>query len=195
VSQIQNGAAITPGNGVQMSVGVNLPSGSQVAAICQVSVKLVAFQALAGGTGTNVRVACDSYYADPGGPVGGGCGGGAPSDGQTAVTFSSTQVGAVVTAPIVDPSNKPIQITSSSNGILSITVQIAVPGTYTFSVGLWQDNNGPTWSNLTLQRMILDGHITNYWGGKACAAAAMQSQLPAPTNPPGQFVCPGGPPQ
>lgn len=196
VSQLQTGAAITTGNGIQMSVGINLPPAPQVAAVCQVSVKLVAFQALAGGKISNVRIKCDPYYANPGGPVGGGCGGGAPSDGQTAVTFSSTQVGAVVTAPIVDPSNKPVQINAAtSNGVLDITVQVAAPGTYTFSVGLWQDNNGPAWSNLTLTELIADGHIDHYWGGQACTAAAMQSLLPKPTNPPGEFVCPGGPPQ
>ena len=196
VSQIQNGAAITPGNSLQMSVSLNLPPAPQVAAICQVSVKLVAFQALPGGSVSNVRIACDAYYANPGGPVGGGCGGGAPTDGHATIAFSSTQVGAIVTAPLVDDANQPVQISSAtSGGALSVTVQVAVPGTYTFSVGLWQDNNGAKWSNLTVQQMILAGHITNYWGGQACTAAAMQSQLPTPTNPPGEFVCPGGPPQ
>ena len=194
VSQIQNGEEVTIGNGVQMNVGITLPTAPNVAPICQVSVKLVAFQPLSGNV-SNVRVACDAYYNNPGGPVGGGCGGGAPSDGQTAVTFSSTQVGTIVTAPIVDASNHPVQITSTSNGVLIITTQIATPGTYTFSVGLWQNNNGPTWSNLTLQRVILNGHIDHYWDGTACTASTMQSQLPAPTNPPGEFICPGGPPQ
>lgn len=193
VSQIQNGAEVTIGNGVQLNVALTLPTAPNAATICQVSVKLVAFQPLSGHV-SNVRVACDAYYNDPGGPVGGGCGGGGPSDGQTAMTFSSTQVGTVVTAPIVDASNHPVQITSTSNGALSVTVQIATPGTYTFSVGLWQNNNGPTWSNLTLQRVILNGQIDHYWDGTACTAAIMQSQLPAPTNPPSEYICPGGPP-
>ncbi len=199
VSQIQTGAAITTGNSIMMSVGINLPPAPQVAAVCQVSVKLVAFQALAGGKISNVRIKCDPYYENPGGPVGGGCGGGAPSDGEASVVFSSSaQVGATMTAPLTDGANQPqtVQINAAnSNGVLDITVQVAVPGTYTFSVGLWQDNNGPAWSNLTLQEVIAAGHVDHYWGGQACTAAAMQSQLPAPTNPPGEFVCPGGPPQ
>ena len=194
VSQVQNGNAVTTGNSIQMSVGITLPSGSQVAAICQVSVKITAFQPLA-NTVPNVRIACDAYYNNPGGPVGGGCGGGAPTDGQATVTFSSAQVGATQTAQVLDFSNKPVQITSTSNGALSVTVQVATPGAYTFSVGLWQDNSGAKWSNLTLQRMILVGHVTNYWGGQACSAPTMQSQLPTPTSPPGEFICPGGPPQ
>jgi hypothetical protein len=114
------------------------------------------------------------------------------------MTFTSALVGTTLTAPVIGASkNQPAQITSTSEGQGTITVDIQVPspGTYTFQVGLWQDSSGPKWSNLTLRQMILLNHIAHLWSGQACTAADMQAQLPAPTNPPGVFICPGGPPQ
>jgi hypothetical protein len=195
VDQAQGPGNITFGNSIGMRVSFPVPSAPHIGIICQVSVRIVAFQALAGSV-TNVWGSCDEYD-NPGGLLPGGCGGGAPGDGAAALTFPCAQVGTTLTAPVASASNDqpPTQISSTSQGTIVVAIQVSIPGTYTFQVGLWQNASGPKWSNVTLRQMILLNHIAHLWSGEACTAPDMQSQLPPPANPPTAFICPGGPPQ
>lgn len=196
VSQAKGPTNITFGNSITMSVSVKIPPAPQVGIVCKLSIRMVAFQPLAGSV-NNVWGSCDEYE-NPGGPAGGGCGGGFTTEGTATGTFPSAQVGTTLTPTVIGASDtQPAKIstTSEGEGIVAVDLQLPAPGTYTFQVGLWQDTSGPKWSNLTLRQMVLFGHINHLWSGQACTASDMQAQLPPPTDPPEVFICPGGPPQ
>jgi hypothetical protein len=194
-AQAHPSGSVTTGNSILLAVQINLPSGSQSITVCQMTLKLTAFKPLNGPV-PNVLNSCSGVYLDPGGVQGGGCGGGFPSDGSAAITFSSTKVGATVQAAVKGQNGQPAKVTASSQGAgaISANIKFTTPGTYTFSVGLWQDTTGPKFDSKTVSGMILLGHASHYWGSQPCTTSAMQKLLPPPSNPPGEFICPGGPP-
>ena len=194
--QAQPGQNVTTGNSILLGVQVNLPPAGQAITVCEMTLRLVSFTPLPGPV-LNVEDTCSGVYLNPGGPQGAGCGGGFPSDGTADFTFSSTQEGTTVVVPIVGDNNKPAQVTADSQGVgnISANVKLTTPGTYAFSVGLWQDTSGPQYDDQTVDEMILLNDITHYWGSVPCTTPQMQALLPPPTNPPGEFICPGGPPQ
>ncbi|MDD1748417.1 MAG: hypothetical protein LUO89_00940, partial [Methanothrix sp.] len=89
---------------------------------------------------------------------------------------------------------QPVQVPANSSQQTSVFAHVKVPasGVYTFSIGIWQDRSGPV-VFATLQATF-DVDALHEWSGQACAAPAMQTQLPPPASPASTFICPGGPP-
>jgi hypothetical protein len=196
--QVQVGDQVIRGDTIGLTVQVNAPAASQTLTICKMTLKLVAFTPIAPDPGPNVLNACDGPYLNPGGPQGGGCGGGYDTSGVARFTIGSPQVGASMVAAVTGNNNGPGQVSGANydGGVIQALIHVTVPGIYTFSVGLWRNNtSGPTFNSQTVSQAVLVGHLSHYWGGTPCTAPDMQALLPPPTNPPGQFFCPGAPPQ
>jgi hypothetical protein len=137
---------------------------------------------------------CSGVYMDPGGYQSAGCGGGFSVDGVASFHLTSTQVGTSMTSTVsIGDNSTPAHVTTTSDGggTIRADIRVSTPGTYTFSVGLWQDTCGPTFDNQTLSQMILVGHLDYYWGGTECLNDLQQAQMPTPTDTPIAFVCPG----
>jgi hypothetical protein len=195
--QVQVGEQVIRGDTIGLTVQINRPPAGQTITICKMTLKLVAFTPIA-DPGPNVLDYCDGVYLNPGGPEGGGCGGGYDTAGVATFTIASPQVGASMISAVKNDNNGPGQVTAANveGGIIQALIHVTVPGVYTFSVGLWQDNtSGPTFNSQTVSQAVLVGHMNHYWGSQQCETPDMQALLPPPTNPPGRFICPGAPPQ
>lgn len=206
---VSNAPGVTINDNAIFDLEIPAPPASQPGYICAVTVRIVSFQPLP-GPATNVYHPCvGQYYANPGGwHPSTACPAGPIPAGSGTVNLPIADVGASVTGAIsghtsnFQPSNQPAiepppQAGPTSPGPTDITVGIKVPqaGTYTFAISLWQDRTGPsiTMPDVTLQ--FLFGQALHEWSGEACTQANMQSQLPAPTDPPAHLICPGPPPQ
>ena len=177
------------------------PPNEQVGYVCGVTMRIVAFQPLAGAV-PNITLPCvDQVYYDPGGwePSTACPALGLPA-GDARVIFTSSAMGAIATSAMIDlhrPTYQPGQAppwagpNASPNMMLSVGVPQA--GTYTFSVSFWQNRSGPSIQAPNITETFTLGHYLNEWGGQQCTTASMQSQLPPPTNPPSEVVCPGPP--
>ncbi len=206
VSVATNGSPVALKTTAYYDFAVTAPPTGQQGSICGVTVRIVAFQPLTAPAPNIYRPCVDQSYSDPGGwTPSTACPAGPVPAGDGTVSFTSSNVGATVTAPInghdpntFQPWNKPaveppplVGPTAAGPTDILVQINVAQPGTYTVSMSLWQDSGGPsiTVPNQTLQ--FLGGQASQEWSGGACTTAAMQSELPPPTNPPTQLICPG----
>lgn len=180
------------------------PPAQQIGYVCGVTVQVLTFQPLPNAI-PNVTLPCvDQYYLDPGGwEPSTACPASPLPAGRASVIFVSSSPGTTVTAPVTNPwvhqSTQPGQIpsTAGSNYPAWITVGFQVPaaGTYTFSVRFWQSRSGPPIVAPDVTATFALGQYLHEWGGQQCTVPNMQAQLPPPTNPPSQVICPGPPQQ
>lgn len=146
----------------------------------------------------NAWKACDAAYVSPQLTGGGaGCGGLYVGEEYLHATFADgAAAGTVVTATptgvaTYPGAHGPLPVTIAPGSTLELSTGLtmpAAPATYTFSLGIDMDSGAPIWLPLSWQ--ILFAANARVWSGKACAAPAMASQIPAPTNPPSYYVCP-----
>src|SRR5262249_27608976 len=139
----------------------------------------------------------DLPWDNPGGvETGADCGAIGGINGVAQVAFTSPAAGTSAASAFHDvrdtQSTGPVQVLPGASQPASVIAHVEVPasGTYTFSVGIWQDRLGPTVFTSIKATFVVDA--LREWSGRACADPAMQAQMPAPTNPPSIFICPGG---
>ncbi len=197
LDQTPQGAGIVIGNTIDVAAIINLPPAGKTITICKMTLTLIAFTPLAGPV-VNIWNDCESVWYNPGGLKDAPCDSTIPADGEASFTIATPEVGASMTSTVHNPrkNNSPGLVSEGSEGLGLIEghVQVTVSGTYTFSVGLWQDDaSGPTVGSKMVKVLDLIGQPSHIWGGKQCEAPDMQAQLPAPTDPPGTFICPGPP--
>jgi hypothetical protein len=200
--------AVTIGSGVLLYIYPSIGTATQPGIICGVTVRIKAFQALSGPVPNVYHECVDQVYLDPGGyhPSTACPAFPAPSGEAGLLTLPSSAVGSTVTAPMdglrsdfsPDP-NHPAQILNDMNGqlrpYLGIDIEVPVAGTYTFAISLRQNRTGPTVTMSDVTDMLLFKQALHERGGGPCTTPGMQAQLPPPTNPPTQLICPGPPPQ
>jgi hypothetical protein len=186
------GDKVVAGNQVTLTLTLKQPSAPQTLAVCKVTLELANFSPLPSSS-ANIWNVCDGVYLNPGGPQGGGCGGGGDNDGTANLSFPTPQTGASATANVTQGNNQPGRITSNSSGAILVNVLFAAPGIYTFKIGLWSDASGPQFNGQTINMTVFDGQFGHRWGSNQCTTADMQALLPPPSNPPGEFICPGAP--
>jgi hypothetical protein len=177
------------------------PPAGQPGTICRVTVTIDAFRPLLAPV-PNVTVPCvDQFYRVPGGwEPSTACAAGALGAGYGAVAFTATAVGTQATAAIQAAQLNPTdpvqagQVTSQQAqfGAAFVSVPLTVPqaGTYTFSLAFWQDRSGPSITAPAATETFALGQVGEEWGGYPCTTSAMQAQLPPPTTPPTQVICP-----
>lgn len=185
--------------GITLLVGLGVSSHGGVGNICAVTVKIVGYKPLSAPIPNVTRTCSDLFWLDPGGvETGADCGAIGAVGGRADLAFTSSAVGTSASAALHDLNNpqtvQPVQVTTSDGQPASVWAHVEVPtsGTYTFSVGIWQDRSGPV-VFATLQATF-DVDALHEWSGRACAAPAMLAQLPPPASPPSTFICPGDPP-
>lgn len=185
--------------GVTLSVGLNAPANGGVGNVCAVTVKIVSYQPLSAPIPNVTRTCSDLPWANPGGvETGADCGATGVANGRADLVLTSTAVGASASSAFHDVNNpqsdQPMQVPSSGGQQASVWVYIKVPasGSYVFRVGVWQDRSGPVVFTTLTATFVVD--VLHEWSGQACAAPAMQTQMPPPSNPPSLFICPGDPP-
>jgi len=183
--------------GVTLLVGLSARGGA--GNICAVTVKIVGYKPLPAPIPNVTRVCSDLPWLNPGGvETGADCGAIGAVGGRADLAFTSSAVGTSVSVALHDLNNpqsvQPVQATTSNGQPASVWAHVEVPvsGTYTFRVGIWQDRSGPV--VFATLRATFDVDALHEWSGRACAAPAMQNQLPPPTSPPSTFICPGDPP-
>lgn len=187
--------------GTLLAYYFDTPPNEQIGYVCGVTMRIVAFQPLAGAV-PNITLPCvDKVYLDPGGwdPSNTCPAFGLPA-GDAGVIFTSSATGAIATSAMIDlhrPTYQPGQTPpwAGPNAAPDMLLYVAVPqaGTYTFSVSFWQNRSGPSIQAPNITETFTLGHYSNEWGGQQCTTASMQSQLPPPTNPPSEVICPGPP--
>ena len=194
-------ASLAVSNGVALNVVLNGGSASQPGEVCAFTVTIQSFTPLPASVPNIYHWCVDQWYSDPGGvSATTACPAYQRPAGEGNVVFASSMPGAMATASVgivgdTGQSSQPAQIPSADqarNVVLGITVPAA--GTYTFVVGLWQDQAGPSLTVPSLTQTFLAKQALHEWSGQACTQSSMQAQLPPPTNPPTQLVCPGPPP-
>jgi hypothetical protein len=142
---------------------------------------------------------CATYYTRPNGVQGGGCGGGIGGANCMHVSFAATAgAGTVAQAAATGA-----RVGGGCNSMFALPLKLApnlqlplvvgltpptAPGTYTFAIGIGVDGGAVTYS--PGQEPMLLAPIAHQWDGQACQANAMQSQIPAATNPPTYYICP-----
>ncbi len=191
--QLQQGDLVQVRNSISLVARINLPPANQTITICKMTLRLIAFTPVA-DPGPNVLDVCSGVYMDPGGYQSAGCGGGFSADGIASFHLTSTQVGASMTSTVSIGDNiTPAHVTTTSEGggAIRADIRVSTPGTYTFSVGLWQNTSGPIFDAQSYSQMILVGHVHYYWGGTECLNDLQQAQMPTPTDTPIALVCPG----
>lgn len=188
-------------NGTVRGYAFDTPPAGQAGIVCGVTVRIVSYQPLSGPV-PNVTLPCvDQTYLDPGGwEPSTACPGLASPAGAGAVHLSSAATGTAAVATIWDPRTAPLQpgqIPSREGAnawqVLMLGITVPLAGTYTFGVGFWQDQSGPSIASPTISETFTLGQYAHEWGGDQCTTAAMQSQLPPPGNPPLAVICPGAP--
>ncbi len=185
--------------GVTLWVGLGGPAAGGTGNVCAVTVKIVSYQPLPAPIPNVTRTCSDLPWANPGGvETGADCGAVGGVNGRADLAFTSTATGASASSAfhgVNDPqSTQPVQVPASGSQQASVWAHIQVPasGTYTFRVGIWQDRSGPVVFTTLTATFVVDAK--REWSGQACAAPAMQAQMPPPSNPPSLFICPGDPP-
>jgi hypothetical protein len=185
--------------GVTLWAALGVRAGAATGNICAVTVKITSYHPLSAPIPNVTRTCSDLPWVNPGGvETGGDCGAFGGAGGRADLAFASTAVGTSVSVALHDLNNlqsmQPVQVSADSNQQAGVFAHVEVPasGTYTFSIGIWQDRSGPV-VFATLQATF-DVNARHEWSGRACATPAMQAQLPPPTSPPSTFICPGDPP-
>jgi hypothetical protein len=145
----------------------------------------------------NAWKSCDSAYFRQQTAGAGGCGGGYGGDEYLHATFSDgATAGTVVAAqftPGVEPAGRgsgPLPVTLAYGKTVELATGLTLPSApamYTVSVGVNVDG-APIWFHINWS--MLFAPVAHAWSGEACSAAAMQSQIPAATNPPSYYICP-----
>jgi hypothetical protein len=159
-----------------------------------VSVKLSAFTPHRGSL--NVWDPCYGTYTRPAGVVPLECGETAAIyDEYVRATFpANAQVGAIVPAPLVDPSTfgqlGPLPATLPPGQSMLIAAFVTAPtaaGVYSFAAGITADKAALPF---TIGQKLLLAPIAYHWTGEACLSPAMQAGIPA--NPPAEtyYICP-----
>lgn len=139
---------------------------------------------------------CDGYYSrsEPGGVAGGGCGFGFRADETMHVAFpANAGAGATETATQVYSGDVygplPVTLAPGQGMVMFITATLpTVPGTYAFAVRPTVDHT-PT-ASAAIGEPAFFAPAAVKWGGQACLKSAMQSQIPASTDPPSYYICP-----
>jgi hypothetical protein len=198
---------VTIGNGVFLPIYRSIGAATQPGIICGVTVRVMSFVPLSGPVPNVYHECVDEVYFDPGGfDRSTSCPATSAPTGEGYVALASASAGSVATASVnafllgsgADP-NHPAQIPNDMNGrllvYLAISVGVPMPGTYTLEIRLWQDRSGPTVTLPDETDTVLFKQALHEWGGQPCTALDMQAQLPPPTDPPTQLICPGPPPQ
>jgi hypothetical protein len=186
--------------GVTLYIGLAAPASGGPGYVCAITVKIVSYHPLAAPIPNVTRTCSDHPWANPGGVEGGGdCGAIGLVNGRADMAFAATTAGVSMSSAFHDvsylQSTEPVVVSPSGSQVgASVWAHVEVPasGTYTLSLGIWQDRSGPTVFTTLQATFVADA--LHEWSGQACAAPAMQSQMPPPTNPPSSFICPGGPP-
>jgi hypothetical protein len=159
-----------------------------------VSVRLSAFTPYSGSM--NIWDPCAGTYTRPAGVVALECGETAAIyDEYVRATFAANaQVGAIVPAPLADPTSYgalgPLSATLPPGQSLVIAVFVTAPaaaGVYTFAAGITADTASLPF---TVGQNMLLAPIAHRWTGKACLSPSMQAEIPA--NPPAEtyYICP-----
>jgi hypothetical protein len=148
--------------------------------------------------------ACDTAYTAQQPQAGGGCGGyggylyldetlrvafGAGVSAGGSADAAQTSSGKAEDGP---SQAGPLPVTLAPHQALSFDIGVTAPttpGAYTFTLGLRADGKAPVW--LPAYAPILYAPVSQTYSGAACAAPTMRSQLPAATNPPSYYICPG----
>jgi hypothetical protein len=139
---------------------------------------------------------CAAPYTRSGPSNGAGCGGGPAEDEYVHAAFAPTApAGALVTTTQTPgiPSNRYGQLpwTLAPGETLLIDVGLApptAPGSYTFAFALAIDGAAPVFASVAPATLLAP--VAHEWTGEACAAPAMQSQIPPATQPPTYYLCP-----
>jgi hypothetical protein len=158
------------------------------------SVRLSAFTPYSGSL--NIWDPCSGTYKRPVGFVALECGeSAAVYDEYVRATFTSdAQVGAIVPAPLADPTSLgdlgPLPATLPPRQSMMIAVFVKAPaaaGVYTFAAGITADKEALP---VTIGQKVLVAPIAHRWTGKACLSPIMQGSFPA--NPPTEtyYICP-----
>lgn len=159
-----------------------------------VSVKLSAFTPYGGSL--NTWNPCDGAYTRPAGFIALDCGEGAAIyDEYVRATFdSSAQVGAVVPAPLADPTAfgnfgpLPAALAPGQSMLIAVFVKApATAGIYTFAAGILADNAPMPF---TAGQSVLLAPIAHRWTGKACLSPIMQTGIPANSPAGTYYICP-----
>jgi hypothetical protein len=199
LDQVRFSGEVEKGNWVLFGLDATVPAG-QHATVCGITARIVAFQLLVEAI-PNIYIGCvDQFYRDPGGwtPTT-ACPGLPLPPAAGKVAFTSVAPGATASGIITDPHQQaptsaalpyPVQAPFGQYALM-IGVTVPQPGTYTFSFGLWQDRSGPQYSGPSISAESIFTAALHEWGGQPCTAAAMRSQLPPPSNPPAEVICPG----
>jgi hypothetical protein len=195
------GAQLNLGQQAFARVTFASPPSGQAGTICRVTATIEGFQPLPAPV-PNVTVPCvDQSYRVPGGwEPSTACAAGPLGAGHGAVAFTATAVGTQATAAIQAPQFTPTdpvqagQVTSQQAqfGATFVSVPVTVPqaGTYTFSLAFWQDRSGPSITAPEITETFALGQVGEEWGGYPCTSSTMQAQLPPPSTPATQVICP-----
>ncbi len=184
-------------NTITVDVGVIPPATTAPGYLCAVTARIAAYQPLAAPIPNVTRACSDHPYLDPGGPdYGGDCGIIPGPPASAAITFASSASGTTVSIPLQNAlaPSQPAAFPPPNGGSSHVWIYLKVPasGTYTFVIGLWQNQSGPTLTAAVSEEFNVDA--AHEWTGQACTLPDMQAQLPPPTNPPTLVLCPGPPP-
>jgi hypothetical protein len=123
-----------------------------------------------------------------------GCGGGfAGGDVNLKASFAASGgVGAVVSATDADTGQALAPFTLAPGyaiyGMLDVTPPTPT-GTTKYRIGIALDGAAPIYA-APASPPVLNAATTHPWDGNSCASGAMQSQMPAATNPPTFYICP-----
>lgn len=182
---------------ITVDVGLNPSSATSPSYLCAVTARIVAFHPLAASIPNVTRSCSDHAYQDPGGAdYGGDCGTELGPPATATIHFPDSTPGTTVTVPVLSSAGpgKPAAFPSPDGRAPRVGVVLSVPasGDYTFVIGLWQGRNGPVRTLQVVETFNLQA--MREWSGQFCTSDAMQAQLPPPTNPPTQLLCPGAPP-
>lgn len=169
-------------------------STTQAHEIEAVTIRIAQFIPYAGRVHTwNI---CDGYYSrsEPSGVAGTGCGFGFQSDETMHVAFpANAGVGATEIATQVYSSDHygplPVTLEPGQNIFIFITAVLpTLPGTYAFAVQPTIDHTPMAYTTIGAPAFFAPAALK--WSGQACLKSAMQSQIPAATDPPSYYICP-----
>lgn len=184
-------------NAITVELDLATPASSAPGYICAITARMVSYQPLAAPIPNITRNCADHAYLNPGGPdYVGNCGFVTAPTATATTVFTQSAAGVTITMPIqnVAAPGQPAAFPTPGAGASKIwlTLKVAASGHYTFVVGLWQDNTGPSLTTKVSETFVLDA--AHEWTGLSCKDPKMQAQLPPPTNPPTPLLCPGASP-
>ena len=183
-------------NAITAELDLTTPASSAPGYICAITVRMVSYQPPSAPILNITRTCSDHAYLDPGGAdYAGNCGFVTAPTATATTVFTESVPGATITMPIKNvaaPGHPAAFPPPAGAAKIWVTLKVAASGHYTFIVGLWQDNSGPTLTATVNETFVLDA--AHEWTGLSCKYPNMQAQLPPPTNPPTPLLCPGAPP-